>query len=189
MSGGSPVDRGSPVSAGAGGGARVSRNQRGFSSAAMLSANLLLALAWMAMTSHFDLASFALGFAFGYLVLFLLQRVLGRSGYFRKSGVLVRFVGFYAWEVVRSNVRVAADVVTPALRAEPGVVAVPLDARTDAEITLLANLITMTPGSLAVDVADDRSVIYVHSMFAEDPDALVHEIKDDIERRVLELLR
>ena len=107
----------------------------------------------MAMTGHFDLANFALGFAFGFLVLFLLQRVLGRSSYFTKSMLLVRFAGFYALEVVRSNLRVAFDVVTPALRAEPGVVAVPLEARTDAEITLLANLITMTPGTLAVDVA------------------------------------
>jgi len=69
------------------------------------------------------------------------------------------------------------------------VVAVPLDARTDVEIALLANLITMTPGSLSVDVADDRSVIYVHSMFAEDPDELRRQIKADLERRVLELVR
>jgi multicomponent Na+:H+ antiporter subunit E len=80
-------------------------------------------------------------------------------------------------------------VVTPASRAHPGIVAVPLEARTDTEIAVLANLITMTPGSLAVDVADDRSVIFVHSMFAEDPDALVAFVKDDLERRVLELLR
>ena len=155
----------------------------------MFAANLLLALVWVAMTGHFDVANLALGFAFGYLVLFLLQRVIGRSSYFRKTGVLVRFAGFYTLEVVRANLRVALDVVTPTLRAQPGVVAVPLDARTDAEITLLSNLITMTPGSLTVDVADDRSVIYVHSMFVEDPDALVRQIKDDFERRVLELLR
>jgi multicomponent Na+:H+ antiporter subunit E len=167
----------------------MSQTPRSFSTAAMFAANLLLALVWVAMTGHFDVANLALGFAFGYLVLFLLQRVIGRSSYFRKTGVLVRFAGFYTLEVVRANLRVALDVVTPTLRAQPGVVAVPLDARTDAEITLLSNLITMTPGSLTVDVADDRSVIYVHSMFVEDPDALVRQIKDDFERRVLELLR
>ena len=47
----------------------------------------------------------------------------------------------------------------------------------------------MTPGSLAVDVADDRSVIYVHAMYLHDPDELRRQIKDDLERRVLELLR
>ena len=167
----------------------MSEPGRSFSAAAMFAANLLLALVWMAMTGHFDLANFALGFAFGYLVLFLLQRVLGRSGYFTKSILLVRFAGFYALEVVRANLRVAFDVVTPALRAEPGIVAVPLDARSDTEITLLANLITMTPGTLAVDVADDRSVMYVHAMFVDEPEAFARQIKEDLERRVLELLR
>jgi len=80
-------------------------------------------------------------------------------------------------------------VVTPTSRAHPAIVAVPLEARTAAEITLLSSLITMTPGSLSIDVADDGSVIYVHSMFVEDVDAFRASIKDDLERRVLELLR
>ena len=102
---------------------------------------------------------------------------------------LVRFSAFYVLEVVRANLRVAYDVITPTDHAKPGIVAVPLDARSDVEVTLLANLITMTPGSLAVDVADDRSVIYVHAMYVDDPDELRRQIKDDLERRVLELLR
>ncbi len=155
----------------------------------MFAANLTLALLWVAMSGHFEVLNLLLGFAFGYLVMLLLQRVVGSSSYFHKSAVLVRFTGFFLLEVVRSNIRVAVDVATPASHAQPGIVAVPLDARTDAEITLLASLITMTPGSLAIDVADDRSVIYVHSMFVDDPEALRRSIKDDLERRVLELLR
>ena len=162
---------------------------RPVNSSTMFASNLVLALVWTAMTGHFDVANLALGFAFGYVVLFLLQRVTGRSRYFSKSVLLVSFGLFYLLELVRANVRVAIDVVTPARRSHPGVVAVPLDARTDVEIALLANLITMTPGSLSVDVADDRSVIYVHSMFAEDPDELRRQIKADLERRVLELVR
>ena len=61
--------------------------------------------------------------------------------------------------------------------------------RTDLEITLLANLITVTPGSFSLDVSDDRSVLYVHAMYVDDPEALRREIKDGFERRVLELLR
>lgn len=162
---------------------------RGTSAAAMFAGNLLLALGWVAMGGHFDVLNLMVGFAFGFLVLFLLQRVIGRSSYFSRSIVLVRFIGFYLLEIVYANLRVALDVVTPTSRARPGIVAVPLDARTPAEITLLSNLITMTPGSLTIDVADDRSVIYVHSMFVEDPDELRREIKEDLERRVLELLR
>ena len=161
----------------------------GASASGMLAGNLLLALGWVAMSGHFDVLNLFVGFVFGFVVLYLLQRVIGRSRYFTRTIGLVRFVGFYVVEVVRANLRVAFDVVTPTDYARPGIVAVPLDARTDVEITLLSNLITMTPGSLSVDVADDRSVIYVHAMYLEDPEELRREIKDDLERRVLELLR
>lgn len=162
---------------------------RRISAAAMFSADLLLALVWVAMTGNFDVAGLAVGFVLGYLVLYPLQLVVGQSSYFVKVPRLLAFVGFYVLEVLRSNIRVAMDVVAPRSRARPGVVAIPLEAASDVEITLLVNLITMTPGSLAIDVSDDRSVLYVHSMFLDDPDDFRHTIKHDLERRVLELLR
>ena len=64
---------------------------RRISASGMFAGNLLLALVWMAMSGHFDVANLLLGFAFGFVVLFLLQRVIGRSDYFRRSIVLVRF--------------------------------------------------------------------------------------------------
>ncbi|MEX1333966.1 MAG: Na+/H+ antiporter subunit E [Candidatus Limnocylindrales bacterium] len=161
----------------------------GASASAMFAGNLLLALGWVALSGQFDVVNLLVGFAFGYLVLFLLQRVIGRSRYFTRTLGLVRFTAFYLLEVVRANVQVAFDVVTPTDYARPCIVAVPLDARSDVEITLLSNLITMTPGSLAVDVADDRSVIYVHAMYVDDAEELRRQIKDELERRVLELLR
>jgi multicomponent Na+:H+ antiporter subunit E len=73
----------------------------------------------------------------------------------------------------------------------PGVVAIPLDARTDTEITLLANLITLTPGSVSLDLSEDRRVLYVHAMYIDggDVEAYRRSVKEGLERRVLELLR
>jgi len=73
----------------------------------------------------------------------------------------------------------------------PGVVAIPLDARTDVEIALLANLITLTPGSVTLDLSEDRRVLYVHAMYIDggDVEAYRRAIKEGLERRVLELLR
>ena len=68
-------------------------------------------------------------------------------------------------------------------------VAIPLDAETDAEITLLANLITLTPGTLSLDVSDDRRVLYIHAMYVDDVEELRRSIKDGFEKRVMELLR
>ncbi len=73
----------------------------------------------------------------------------------------------------------------------PGVVAIPLDARTEAEIALLANLITLTPGSVSLDLSEDRSLLYVHAMYIDggDVEAYRRSVKEKLERRVLELLR
>ena len=105
-----------------------------------------------------------------YLLLWLLNPLLGRSRYFTKLPQLVGFLAFFSIELVKSNLWVAWDVLTPRARRRPGVIAVPLDATTDAEITLLATLITLTPGTLSLDVSGNRSILYVHAMFVDDPD-------------------
>jgi multicomponent Na+:H+ antiporter subunit E len=181
--------------------------------------NILLAVTWGMATGQFTVPNLALGFALGYLILRFSQRVLGPSPYFAKVSQVVRFVLRYFWDLLLANLRVAYDVLVPgafaskggirvastaprradSLRAPlapasyvcPGVVAIPLDARTDAEITLLANLITLTPGSVTLDLSEDRRVLYVHAMYIDDGDieAYRRSIKEGLERRVLELLR
>jgi multicomponent Na+:H+ antiporter subunit E len=155
----------------------------------MFAANMLLALAWVAMSGQFGAANFLLGFGFGYIALLVTRRSIGRTSYFGRTLRLASFVVFYLRELVLANLRVAYDIVTPTHHMHPGIVAVPLDVRSDAEITLLANLLTMTPGTLSLDISDDRTTLYVHGMFVEDPEAFRREIKDGFERRVLELLR
>lgn len=107
----------------------------------------------------------------------------------RKAWLFIRFAGFYLKELILANVRVAHDAVTPPHYMRPAILAIPLDAKTDLEILALANLITMTPGSLSVDVSTDRRVLYVHGMYVDDAAAFRADIKNRLERRVLELLR
>jgi multicomponent Na+:H+ antiporter subunit E len=141
------------------------------------------------MTGRFDGATLLLGFALGYVVLWWLKPLLGHTQYFRKLPESIRFTLFFLRELIYSNLRVTWDVISPKSRRKPGIVAVPLDARSDMEITFLANLITLTPGTLSLDVSDDRSVLYVHGMFVEDARLMREQIKNGFERRVLELLR
>jgi multicomponent Na+:H+ antiporter subunit E len=95
----------------------------------------------------------------------------------------------FLWELIVSAVRVASIVVRPNLKASlrPAIIAFPLTVKSDAEITLLANLITLTPGTLSVDVADDRSVLYVHVLDLVSRDQLVAEIAGGFERKVQEV--
>ena len=151
--------------------------------------HILLALSWAAITGLFTWSNVLAGFILGYLVLFIAQRAVGSSNYFRRIDRVLRFAVFYVWELILANFRVAYDVMTPTHRMRPGVVAIPLDAKTDAEITLLANLITLTPGSVSLDVSSDRRFLYFHAMYIDDVEEFRQSIKDTIERRVLEVLR
>jgi multicomponent Na+:H+ antiporter subunit E len=110
------------------------------------------------------------------------------------SGIFVRIwklgaLGVYfVVELVVSSIKVAWDVITPRHRAKPGILAVPLDVRSDAAVTVLANLVSLTPGSLSLDVSEDRSTLFVHVMFIENLESVRAEIKEKIERRVKEAL-
>lgn len=154
-----------------------------------LLANLLLALLWMALMGSRQPAQFLLGVLLGYAALAILAPLVGSGAYVRRLPRALAFAGFFLKELLLANVRVARDVITPRSRRRPGVVAVPLDTRDETEIALLANLLTLTPGSVTLDIADDRSVLYVHAMFVDDPDTVRAKIKNGFERRVRELLQ
>ena len=153
--------------------------------------NILLALVWVGMSGDFSLSTFVLGFALGFVVLFFARRVIGAPQYAFKIVKALELFVFLLWELLLANLRVAYDVLTPGYQMRPGVIALPLDARTDAEITLLANLITLTPGTLSLDVSSDRRVLYIHVMYIDrgDLEEVRRKIKSGFERRVLEVLR
>lgn len=103
---------------------------------------------------------------------------------------LLRFMSFllfYVWEVVASNIRVAVLILMPVDRLKTGIVRVPIEPCSDRELTLLANLITMTPGSLSVDVSSDRTALYVHVMDNRDPEEIRESIRSGLQKRIGEL--
>jgi multicomponent Na+:H+ antiporter subunit E len=151
--------------------------------------NILLALAWLALTGQFDPGNFIAGFLVGLLVLHLARRFVGTPDYIEEVRCVLSLAIFFIWELILANLRIAWDVVTPRHHMRPGVIAVPLDARTDAEITMLANMVSLTPGTLTLDVSADRKVLYIHAMYVDDPQDIIRGVKDGFERRILEIVR
>lgn len=156
----------------------------------MLLANILLALTWTALQGTLSLSNLVMGYALGYAVLQLLTRggVLPVR-YMGKVGTFIGLFAFLVYELVLANARLAIDVVRAKSTMRPGVIRLPLDVSSDAEILLLSALINLTPGSVTLDVSDDRRTMYVHVMHMETPDASREEIKTGFERRVLKLFR
>jgi len=151
--------------------------------------NVCLAFLWSMFTGTINLSSLMIGFLIGYLILGTIHGRNGSSSYFTKVRQVISFMLFFLKEMMVSSIRVAYDVVTPTYYMHPGVIGIPLDAKTDAEITLLANIISLTPGTLSLDISADRKTLYIHAMFINDPEALRREIKDGLEKRLLDVMR
>ena len=151
--------------------------------------NAFLAVVWLAITGSFSPGNFAFGFGLGFLVLLFAGPAIGSANYAPRVLRALELIGFFLWDLFLSNLSVALDVIRPRLRLQPGVIAVPLDAKSDAEIVLLANLITVTPGSLSLDVSADRQVLYLHVMHIDDPEAVRRKVKNGFERRILAVTR
>jgi multicomponent Na+:H+ antiporter subunit E len=98
-------------------------------------------------------------------------------------------LGLFVRELVLSALRVAWLVVQPKPRLHPGIIAYPLTVTTDAQITLLANMITLTPGTLSIDVSDDRRTLYIHAIDVTDREALIGSIAAGFETKILGVLR
>lgn len=146
---------------------------------------LLLALAWTAVNGEFTGGQLAVGLVLGTLIT-LFVRAPGND-YLRKAIVLFGFIGFFLWELVVANLRMARDVLSPRPKFVPGVIAVPLDVKGDGQITAFANLLTLTPGTLSLDISRDRKVLYIHDMYAADPEASRQAVKSGFERRIRRL--
>ncbi|MCE8013864.1 Na+/H+ antiporter subunit E [Billgrantia desiderata] len=151
--------------------------------------NLLLALAWVILSGDFSGVNLVVGLVFGYITLVLIEpQVDALAGYPARVPRILRFLGFFIKELVQANLRVGFDILTPPWHMKPGVIAMPLEARTELEITMVANLISLTPGTLSLDVSDDRKVLYIHAMFLDDEEELRRNLKE-MECRALELFR
>lgn len=151
-----------------------------------LAVNLLLMLTWAAVSGSFTIPNLLLGFAVGALSLWLVREQFAAARLRVRPLKLLLLVALFFKELSLSAIKVAILVVRPNMRLRPGIFAFPLTLTRDFEITLLANLITLTPGTLSVDVSDDRKTLYVHALDCHDPAAEKRAISGGFERRIRE---
>lgn len=158
----------------------------------MLFWTLLLALMWVLLFGKLSVWNAVGGLVLAWSVIALLRRrgMVDPGANLVRLGRALRLVPYFFYELLIANFKLAADLLRPRMRIRPGVVAVPLDLDTDAQIMVTANLITLTPGTLSIDVSDDKKTLYVHALYVpDDIEAFRKEIKQGFERRVREALR
>ncbi|MFT4610543.1 MAG: multicomponent Na+:H+ antiporter subunit E [Cellvibrionaceae bacterium] len=151
--------------------------------------NILLAAAWVLMTGSFEFLNYVFGFTIGYTVILLMSRsVSALTDYPRRLPRAIYFLLYFIGELIKSNVKIAFDIITPTFLGKPGVIGIELEAKTNLEITLVANLISLTPGTLSLDVSANKKILFVHAMYLIDEDEVRAELKH-LEQRLLKVMR
>lgn len=150
--------------------------------------NILLTFVWVALTGDFSFENYVFGFFLNFHILWLITIKRNRSKYFIIVPKFILLLVTFLYELVKANLEVAYEVITPKLKMTPGIIMVPLDVKSNIGITLLANMISLTPGTLSIDVSNDRKVLFVHAMYIKDREKFIKGIKQGFERRILEIL-
>ncbi|MBX5162919.1 MULTISPECIES: Na+/H+ antiporter subunit E [unclassified Rhizobium] len=151
--------------------------------------NLLLAIAWVAVTGSGSLHNLVFGFLLGALALAVIREPFGGTGYLRRARLVLSLAALFLKELSLSAWKVTLTILSPDMKLKPGIFAFPLTVTSDFEITLLANLITLTPGTLSVDVSTDRRTLYVHALDCSDPETTRRDIANGFERKIMEAFR
>lgn len=151
--------------------------------------NFFISLMWMFLSESYSFQTFLVGYIIGALLLFLLNRFFPGRFYLYPIYKSIVLVAIFTRELILSNISIVKMVYSPNLDFEPGIFELPIEVDKNWEITLLANLITLTPGTLTVAISDDRSRFFIHAMDIEDKEEAIHEIKNTFEKAIMEVTR
>lgn len=138
---------------------------------------LLFAVLWMVLQDAYNLGYFIAGLINGALILLLFPspevdyirfRFTGIGGFFTWLPKALHMLFYFLWELLKANWGVAKLTLTPGVKLTPGILAMPLRVRQPGQIAMVANMITLTPGTISLDVDEKEHVLYIHAIDASD---------------------
>lgn len=151
--------------------------------------NFFIAVIWMFLSGSMTPTSLVIGYIIGMILIFLMRRFFNKKLYFIKIWATIKLIGIFFRELTLSNIEVLKVVLKPEMDIQPMIFSLPTDLKHDWEITLLSALITLTPGTIVVNISDDQHTIYVHAIDVDDVESSVNSIKETFEKAIKEVSR
>ena len=153
--------------------------------------SLLLVVCWLWLNNTLEPGHVLLGAVLGVAIPYVTRRFWPEPLVVRHPLRVVEYAAVVLYDIVVANLQVTVIILGPMSRLRPAFVRVPLDLRTDFAVTALASTVTLTPGTVSVEIEDDgtgRRRLVVHALRCLDPDDMVRTIKERYERRLKEIL-
>lgn len=151
--------------------------------------NIFLAFIWMFFNVSYDPITFFVGYFFGLAIVFSFRRFFQTRFYLWRVLAVLNLTFIFIRELILSNISVLKVILKPKLDIKPGIFALPTVLEKDWEITILASLITLTPGTLVIDVSDDNKILYIHAIDIDDAEDAISSIKGSFEKAIMEVSR
>ncbi|AXF57274.1 Na+/H+ antiporter subunit E [Salicibibacter kimchii] len=126
--------------------------------------NLLIAFLWVTLQDDWSLPTFTLGYLLGLAIVFLLRRFFNEKFYLHRVWAIFVLFLIFLWELIHSTIVVTGQILRPKLNITPGVFKLETELESNWEITTLALLFMLTPGSVVIEVSPDRRTFYMHAM-------------------------
>ncbi|MFD1927558.1 Na+/H+ antiporter subunit E [Sporosarcina siberiensis] len=149
--------------------------------------NFFIALVWMFMSSSLNAATFVIGYIIGFVLIFMMRRFFKNKLYTVRLWAAFKLTLIFFRELTLSNISVLLLVIKPKLNIKPMIFAMPTELEHDWEITLLSSLITLTPGTIVINVSDDQNTLYIHAIHVDDVDEAIDSIKNSFEKAIKEV--
>ena len=149
--------------------------------------NTVIAIMWAVLWNSYTGVDFLLGYIVGIFILFVLRRFLHFDFYMRRVFAAFKLIALFIKELIMSNIDVVKVLLSPKFDIEPGIIEVPTQLKSDWELTLLASLISLTPGTLSMDFSEDKKSIFVHSIHVPNKEQMIREIHDTFEKAIMEV--
>lgn len=155
--------------------------------AIQITVNFLLAFIWLFLSGSYTLNNLLLGFLLGLGVVYLFNKALPGKFYLIRVYKIIKLIVVFLIELIKANIDVLKIVLRPKLQNQPGFFTYHTDLKTDWQIVLLSNLITLTPGTVVLGISDDRTKIYIHAIDFSTKEEEVEGIKSSLEKVVREV--
>ncbi|MBS4208375.1 Na+/H+ antiporter subunit E [Bacillus sp. FJAT-50079] len=153
--------------------------------------NLFIATLWMLLRDE-DVprfSTFFAGFLVGILIIFLMQRFFGKQFYLRRAYSILKLILIFISELLQSSYVVLVQILSPKLRIKPGIFTYETKLKSDWEVTTLAMLLTLTPGSVVMEVTPNGNKFYIHGMDLEKSKTSLLQSLAKFEKAIMEVTR
>ncbi|MFJ7983038.1 Na+/H+ antiporter subunit E [Lysinibacillus xylanilyticus] len=153
--------------------------------------NLFIAALWLLLQDEVipQFSTFLMGFIVGIGILYAMHRFYGTQFYLRRVFSIIKLLWLFNWELLLSSYSVIRQITTPKLNITPGIFTYKTALRGDWEITALALLLTLTPGSVVMEVSEEGDMFYIHAMDIEQSKEAVIRSIGKFEQAIMEVTR